>query len=100
MTISRLILRRIRNVSDKGSSGNQIAYFMFYNFFFWLKVLVFETISKNLVVPERSQEIWRMRVACAIGKATRAKAHACARAPALTPTHARTHAHTHTQRNI
>ena len=81
MTISR----RIRNVSDKGSRGNQIAYFMF-NFFFLGKVLVFETISKNLVVPERSQEIWRMRVACAIGKATRAKAHACARAPALTPT--------------
>ena len=44
-------------------------------------------MSKNVVVPDRPQTIWRMRVAYWISKATRAQAHARARVPTPTYTH-------------
>ena len=43
-------------------------------------------MSKNMVEPERTQTIWRLRVACWLSKPTRAQAHTRACAP--------THAHT------
>ena len=51
---------------------------------------VFEVMSKNMVEPERTHKIWRLRVACWIIKLTRAQAHARACAPTHTQTHART----------
>ena len=53
-----------------------------------------------MVEPERPQKIWRMRVACWIGKDTRTQAHACAHAPTPTHMHAltRTHTRTHTEK--
>jgi hypothetical protein len=53
-------------------------------------------MSKNVVEPERPQTIWRMRVACWISKATRAKVHACARVS----TRMRAHTHTHTKQSF
>ena len=65
-----------------------------------------------MVKPERSQIIWRPRVACWIRKATRELAHARARVPTSrhkwtqtrtrmpSPTLALTHTHTHTHRNM
>ena len=44
-----------------------------------------------MVEPERPQAIWRMRVACWISKATRARV--CTRLRARAPTYARKHAH-------
>jgi hypothetical protein len=59
---------------------------------------VYETKSKNMVEPGRPQiAIWR-RVACWIGKATRAQVYTRAQAPTLT--HARARAHTHTEKQI
>jgi hypothetical protein len=102
MTISRLIILRIRYVLDKSCWENENALFMFSKFFSENRA-VYGIMSKNVVEPERPQmEIWR-RVACWISKPTRAKAHA----HALNP-HARTRAHslclartrTHALRNV
>ena len=46
---------------------------------------------ENMVEPQKTPTIFRMRVACRITKATRAQAHTDTRAP--TPTRTRTHAH-------
>jgi hypothetical protein len=63
-------------------------HFMFSNFFSEHRA-VYEMKPKNVVEPEMPQvAIWR-RVACWIGKATRAQAHA----RACAPTHARTLTH-------
>jgi hypothetical protein len=53
---------------------------------------VYEEIPKDMLEPERTQTIWRLRVAFWISKFTRAKIHACDRAP----THRHTHTHTET----
>ena len=62
---------------------------------------LYETMSKNLVVPERRRTVWLMRFACWIVKAACAQAQTRARALTFTPTqtHARTHMHalTHTE---
>jgi hypothetical protein len=77
MTISRWIIRRMRNVSNKNCRENQNAHFIFSNFFPENRA-VYEVISRNVVEPERPQTIWR-RVACCVSKATRATTHASAR---------------------
>ena len=103
MKISPRVLLKIKNISNKISREIQNTHFM-YNNFFPKNRAVYETISKNMVEPERPETIWRMRVACWINKATRAQAHTRTRAP--TPTHAHTysraraHTHTHTHRNM
>ena len=55
-----------------------------------------------MVEPERTQTIWRMRVAYSISKPKRAQAHTSANAP--TPTHLPTHVdariHTHALYNV
>jgi hypothetical protein len=74
------------------------------HFFFSWHPAVYDKISKSVVEQERPQTIWRMRVACWIGKAARAQAHA--RAPAPTPTYmhaltrSRTQSHTHTHKYV
>ena len=64
-----------------------------------IRGVLYEIMSKKLVEPERPHAIRRMRVACWISMATRAKAHARLCAPTLTRSHTRmhssTHAHTH-----
>ena len=50
-------------------------------------------MSKNMVQPERTQTIWRLRVAYWIGKLTRAQVHARAHAP--THRNARCHPQKH-----
>ena len=54
---------------------------------------IYEMMLQNVVKSEGLQTIWRMRVACCLSKATRAKAHACARVP--TPTRTNAHAYTY-----
>jgi hypothetical protein len=77
MTISLRIILRMRNVSHKSRRKNQNTYFVFSNFFFFLKSCLYEILSRNVVEPERLQmRVWRMRIACWISKATRAEVHA------------------------
>ena len=57
--------------------------------------VVYEIRSKHVVQPERTQTIWRLRVAYWISKPTCAQAHACVLAATYTHTHARTHTHAH-----
>jgi hypothetical protein len=76
--------------------------FIFNNFFPKIRA-IYEIMSGKSVEQNRAQAIWRSHAAYWISKATRAKAHFCARAPTHTrlhsPAHActRTHAHTHTR---
>jgi hypothetical protein len=59
--ISRSILIRMRNVSDKSSRENQNTHFVFSNFFFKSRA-VCEIMWKNVVERDRPQmTIWRMR---------------------------------------
>ena len=75
---------------------NQHRHLMPDNFFFSKNRAVYETMSKNMVKPNRPQmTIWRIRVTCCSSKATRAQAHARARAP--TVTHGSPHICTRTQ---
>jgi hypothetical protein len=95
MTISRWILRRMRDVSNKCCRENQNTHFVFHNVFF-RSCAVYEIMSKNTVVPKMlKMTMWRC-VACWISKApvatrmhTNIHAHACT-----------THAHTNWHRNI
>ena len=68
-------------------------------FFFSENRAVCEIMSKHMVEPERTQTIWRLRVAYWVRKPTHAQAHARARAPTLTkpttPAHSHTDASTH-----
>ena len=54
VTISRLILLRIRNVSDKSCTENQNIHFVYSNFFSENHA-IYEIMWKNMVVPERPQ---------------------------------------------
>ena len=68
--ISRSILLRMRNVSDKSCTENQNTRFLF-NIFFFANSAVCEIMWKNIVQPDRSQmTTWRMRIACWVPKAT------------------------------
>jgi hypothetical protein len=89
MSISRWIILRMINVSNKICTGNQNTHFMFSNFFPENRA-VCEIMSKNTLQPEKPQTIWRMRVACWISEATRSQAHARA-----LHSHPRTRTHRH-----
>ena len=62
--ISRSVLLRMRNVSDKSCRRNQNTHFVFSNFFSKNRA-VCEIMWKNTVKRGRPQmTIWRMRIAC------------------------------------
>ena len=72
MIISRSVLLKIRNVSDKFCRESLNTHFVFSNFFFEI-LGVYETMWKNMVQPDRQQMIiWRMRIECWKPKATNA----------------------------
>jgi hypothetical protein len=69
--ISRSLMLRRRNVSDKLCRENQNTQFVFSNFFFPEICTVYEIMCKIIVHPSRPQmTTWRMRIACWIPKAT------------------------------
>ena len=70
MTISRSVLLRTRNVSDKSCRENKNTHFVFSEIF--PKIVPFKRQCKKIMVePGRPQmTIWRMRVPCWITKAT------------------------------
>jgi hypothetical protein len=68
LIISRLVLIRMRNVSDKNCSGNHNTHFVFNNFFF-RKWCLYEIKWKTFVQRCRPQMAeWRIRFACWIHK--------------------------------
>jgi len=70
LVISRWILLRMRNVSDKTCRGNQNTHFIFSNVLSQF-VPFFGIMWKNIVKPGRPQiTIWRMSIAFWIPKAT------------------------------
>ena len=103
MTTPRWFLLRVRSVSDKSFGENQNIHFTFSDWLFSEYRAVYEIMSKNMVEPERTQTIRRLRVAYWISKLTRRK-----HTPALVhlyplihpPTHTHTHTHTHTQKHV
>ena len=73
----------------------------------FLLYLIFEYFSKiclvkHVVKSKKAQIIWRMRVACLIGKATHAQAHPRVRSPTATPTrlHLPTPKHVHNHKYL
>ena len=72
LIISRSILHRMRNVSDKSCRGNQNTHVRLNNFSFFSKIrAVYEIIWKSVVEPGRPKmTIWRMLFALWIPKAT------------------------------
>jgi len=70
LIISRSVLLRMRNVSDKVCRGNKNTHFALSNFSF--NRAVYETMWKNMVQPDTPQmTIWRMSVAYCITKGTK-----------------------------
>ena len=59
MIISRSILLRKRNVSDRTRTGNKNTHFITNNFL--LKGTVYEIVWKNIVQPDRT--MWRITTA-------------------------------------
>jgi len=71
MTVSRLVLLVMKNVSDKSCRENQKTHVMFSKFFFYENRAVYEIMWENMVESDRPQmTIWRMRIACSKIKAT------------------------------
>jgi hypothetical protein len=73
LTVCRLILLRIRNVSYRSCGENQNTHFMLSNVFYRA---FYEIMWKYFVVPVRPQmTIKRMRIACWIPMATNTNSH-------------------------
>jgi hypothetical protein len=70
ITISRWILLRIRNVSNKSHRENKNVHFMSNNFFVENRPIY--EMSKNVKLERPQMTLWR-RIACWISKATRAQ---------------------------
>ena len=70
--VSRSVLLRMKNVSDKSCRENQNTHFMFNNHSLLLKNrAIYEIMWKNTVQPGRPHiTIWRMPIECRITKAT------------------------------
>ena len=69
LVISRSVLLRMRNVSDKICRGNKNTHFMFNNFLFENRA-AYEIMCKNIVERGRPRiTIWRIRIACWTAKA-------------------------------
>jgi len=74
LIISRSILLRMRNVSNKRYRESLNTHFIFHNSF--ENSAVYETMRKSIVEQDRLQmRIWRMRIACWIPKATNTHTH-------------------------
>ena len=84
MTISRWILLRMRNVSNKSRWESQNIFLCLITFS--ENRAVYEIKSKNVVKIERPQMTIRRRVACWTSKVTRLKAQARSPAPTHQPT--------------
>jgi len=70
LIISRSVLLRMRNVSDKSCTENQNTHFVFSNFFSENRT-VYEIMWKNNVERVRPHKaIWCMRISCWIPNAT------------------------------
>jgi hypothetical protein len=96
LIISRSVLLRMRNVSDKCCRGNQNTRFVFNNYF-W-KIVPFLDNVENIVELGRPQmAIWRMRIACWI---TKVYTHTHTHTHTHTNTHTDNHTNTHTNTNI
>ena len=68
LIISRSVLFRIKNVSDKSNTETRIALFLFSIFF---NRAFYEIMWKNIVERSRPQmTIWRMHISCWVPKAT------------------------------
>jgi hypothetical protein len=75
LIISRSILLRMRNVSDKSCIGNQNTHFGFKNRFFLSKILrLWDNVEKYFTVWQARDDKWRMRTCC-IAKATHTHTH-------------------------
>ena len=85
----------MRNVWKK--VGEKIKTHFTFSNFFSENHAVSEIMSKNLVEPERTQTIWRLRVAYWISKPTRAWRHARPCAPTLTLPPTLSYSLSHTQ---
>jgi hypothetical protein len=70
--ISRSLLLRMNDISEKSGGENRTTHFMFNNFFFYENRAVYEIMWKTVVQRGRSQMKWRMRIACRIPKVTNA----------------------------
>jgi hypothetical protein len=76
LTISRSVLLRMRNVSDRLYRGNQNTHFVYGNIYFLENHAVYETMLNTVVEKGRAhKEIWRMRITCWIPKATHTHTH-------------------------
>ena len=92
MTITRWILLRMKNVTYKTCIEHQNTHFMFTDFF-PEKRAFYEIMSKNMVQPERTQTIKRLRVAYWIKQAyTRASTRRRSCTHTHVPIHPRTSA--------
>ena len=99
MKMSRWILLRLRNVSNK-RVGKIKTHILCLCFFPPKNRAFYEIMSKNMETW-RTQTIWRIRVACWISKAARKKAHARTRASTTTRTHTTpTRMHARTQKYV
>jgi hypothetical protein len=63
LNISRSLLLRMRNASDKSCRGIQNTHFMLNNVFVKNRAF-YEIMWKNIVERSRTQTIWRMCIAC------------------------------------
>ena len=73
MTVSRWIILRVRNISNKSCRENQNKYVYYVRWHFFPNIMPF--MSKNVVETERlKMAIW-LRVVCCISKATRTGMH-------------------------
>ena len=72
LVISRSLVLRMKNASDKICRENQDTHLMFSNiFFFFENLAIYEVMWKNTVERGRPQmTIWRICIACWIPKAT------------------------------
>jgi len=69
--VSRSVILRMRNVSDKIYRENQNTHFVFNNFFLFRKsCLLWDKGEKYCKAGKPHMTIWRMRIACWIPKAT------------------------------
>ena len=83
----------MRNVSNK-IVENSKTHILGSVTFFSENHALYEIMFKNIVKPQRTKTIWRLRVAYWISKLTRAQAQVRVRTPTPTYTHVRTTAHT------
>jgi len=68
--ISRSLLLRMRNISNKSCRDNQNTHTVFSNFYFFENRAFYEKIWNNIVDRGRPQmTVWRMCIACWILKA-------------------------------